>query len=112
MIERQTIIPFRPRKAQVGGKRFYEDQTQEIRPLRPRYRPFHQPLSRARLEEDERDIWQMLPPHVAEFLRTKLELARALKRQAEVVVEEVAEQEEEMCDPHGSLISSSHALKC
>ena len=52
------------------------------------------------MEEDERDIWQMLPPHVAESLRTKLELARALKRQAEevVVIEEVAEQEEEMSD--------------
>ena len=100
MIERQTIIPFRPRKVQTGGKRFYEEQTPAIRSLRPRYRPFHQPSSRARLEEDERDIWQMLPPHVAEFLQTKLELARALKRQAEeVVIEEVAEQEEEISDP-------------
>ena len=100
MIKRQTIIPFRPRKVQNGGKRFYGGQLQVIHPLRPRYRPFHQPSSRARLEEDERDIWQMLPPHVAKSLRTKLELARALKRQAEevVVIKEVAEQEEEMSD--------------
>jgi hypothetical protein len=52
------------------------------------------------LEEDERNIWQMLPPHVAEFLRTKLELAKALKRQAEEEVV-VAEQEEEMSDREG-----------
>jgi hypothetical protein len=45
------------------------------------------------LKEDERDIWQMLPPHVAEFLRNKLALARALKQQAEV------EKEEETSDP-------------
>ncbi len=98
MIERQeqTIIPFRPREAQGGEQRLYRGQLQVIRPLRPRYRPFHQPSSRARLGEDERDIWQMLPPHVAEFLRNKLELARTLNQQAEEV--EKAEKAEEISD--------------
>ncbi len=80
----RTIIPFRLRHVS-NGSRSYVSQP---RPLRPRYRPFHQPLTRARRREydDERDIWQMLSPDVAEFLRAKMELARELRRQTVVVM--------------------------
>ena len=86
-----TIIPFRRRRATKGND-YYDWRPM---PLRPRYRPFHQPLTRARHREgdDTRTIWQMLSPEVAEFLLAKLEQAQRRKEQNDFV--EVAYESDE-----------------
>lgn len=80
-MEGRTIIPFRRRDIAHSEEQYM----QQPGALRPRYRPFHQPLTRARQREceNEPDIWQMLSPDVAEALRAKRALARELRQKAQ-----------------------------
>jgi hypothetical protein len=58
--------------------------TEGPRPLRPRYRPFHYPITNAKKWDDERDIWQLLSPDVAASLQAKRALAEQLKQERQM----------------------------